>query len=355
MPPRYLNDWRTGNKPKAATWFRLGYDDTNMYVLARCEDPEVAKLKALSKLHDDAVYSDDCLEVHLTFDPTRSQRYQVIANSKGVVQDLAHTLNEGGANISDQSWDCKGVQTGAQVDDRGWTVELAIPLASIGGQAAAGTAFAANIAREKYSGGDGTEPDQMQSWSATQGGFDDGRYFGRLVMSDGDRAATWFNEQTPAPAPVLLKVDKDNPWVVAPDSIQAVPEQDHVRYVIEAPKVDDKGRIYAGFGLKLDPSVDAAGVTGIEMAFTKADPDVMLELIYNYTAADGKDYSNYWLPSRYGEGSAVPQVFSGRFNEANEGGKPAPVKLKSVTVYAVMEGAKTPADTEFSVEWVRVR
>ena len=149
-------------------------------------------------------------------------------------------------------------------------------------------------------------------------------------------------------------MDKDNPWQVAPDTIRAVAEQDRVRYVMNAPKVDEKGRVYAGFSLKFDPPVEADKIAGIEMAFTKANPDVMLELLYSYTAADGKDYGNYWLPSRYGEGSAVPQLFLGRFREANEEGKPAPVTVKAVTVYAVMEGAKTPADTEFAVQWIRL-
>lgn len=355
LPPYYLNDWRSGKKPKAATWFKIGYDDANLYVLARCEDPDVAKLKALSKLRDDAVYADDCVEIHLTFDPVRSQRHQVIVNSKGVVQDLKHTLNEGGADVPDQSWDCAGVVTGAKVDEKGWTVEVAIPLSSIGGKVADGSAFAANVAREKYSGGDGENAEELQAWSATQNGFDDGKYFGRLAMSDGDIAATWFNEQSAAPRAVLLKVDKDNPWTVAPDAMAMVPAQDCVRYVMKAPKVDEKGRIYAGFSIKLDPPIDPGKIKAIEMAYTKPSPDVMLELIYNYTAADGKDYSNYWLPSQYGEGSAVPRVFAGRLDEANEATKPAPVKVNSLTVYAVMEGAKTPAETEFSVQWIRVR
>lgn len=354
LPPYYLNDWRSGKQPKAATWCKLGHDDANLYVLARCEDPNVAKLKAVSKQHDESVYADDCIELHLTFDPLRNLRYQIIVNSQGVVQDLKHTQREGGADVPDLSWNCAGIVTGAKVEEKGWTVEVAIPLASVGGKAAAGTAWAANVCREKYSGGDGTEADELQAWSATQNGFDDGKYFSRLIMSDGDARAFWFGEQTTAPTPALLKVDKDNPWKVAPDTIKAVAEQDRVRYVMSAPKVDDKGRIYAGFSLKLDPPVAADQIGGIEMVYTKANPEVMLELIYYYTGADGKEYSNYWLPSTYGDGNPVPQLFFGRLAESNEPGKPAPVKLNRLTVYAVMEGAKTPADAEFSVQSIRL-
>lgn len=275
-------------------------------------------------------------------------------NSRGVIQDLAHTLNEGGVDVVDMTWNCEGLVTGAKVDDKGFTVEMSIPLAAVGGKAASGSQFFANIAREKYSLADSEQGDELQAWSATQGGFDDGKYFGRLVMTDGDAAATFFNQQSTPPGPALLKVDKDNPWTVAPGAIQAVPEGDCVRYVMKAPKVDEKGRVYAGFNLKFDPPIDVAQVAGVELAYTKPSRDVMLELLFNYTAADGKDYGNYWLPSQYGEGNAAPQLFVGRFDEANEEGKPAPVKLNSVTVYAVMEGGKTPAETEFAVRWVRV-
>ncbi|MHB8993918.1 MAG: DUF4838 domain-containing protein [Armatimonadota bacterium] len=354
LPPSYLNDWRSGKKPKAATWFKLGYDDTNLYVLARCDDPDVAKLKTLAKLRDESVYADDCVELHLTFDPIRSERYQIIVNSKGVVQDLSHTLNEGGADVPNMTWNCPGVVTGAKVDDKGWTVEVAIPFASIGGKAAAGGEFAANIAREKYSGGDGNDADELQAWSATQNGFDDGKYFGRLIMTEGDAFATWFNEQTTPPSPALLKVDKDNPWTVAPGAMTAVAVQDHVRYVMKVPQVDEKGRVYAGFTIKPPTPISADEICGIEVGFTKPNPEVMFELIYNYTAADGKDYSNYWLPSPYGDGSGAPRVYLGRFAEANDAAKPKPVKINSVTIYAVMEGGKTPADTDFSMQWIRL-
>jgi hypothetical protein len=59
------------------------------------------------------------------------------------------------------------------------------------------------------------------------------------------------------------------------------------------------------------------------------------------------------LPSCYGESSAVPQLLLGRLREANDDGKPAPATIKAVTAYAVMAGAKSPADAEFAVLWIR--
>lgn len=354
LPPRYLNDWRTGAKPKAATWFKLGYDATHLYLLARCEDPNVAAIKATSKQGDTTVYADDCIELHISFDPVRNLRYQLDVNSKGVTQSIKHTLNEGGADVLDLDWKCEGLKAAASVDAAGWTVEMAVPFSSIGGTAKEGEIFAANIARAVYSGGDGIQPVELQAWSATTEGFADGRYFGKFIMSNPDASATWFNEQTPPPNPVLFKVDKDNPWTVVPGAIKAVADRDSVHYDLQAPQVDKKGRVYAGFSVKIDPALDPSSIAGIEMAYTKTNPDVMLELLFYYTAADGKNYSGYWLPSQYGDGSAVPQLFLGRFKEANLSNHPAPVKINSVTVYAVIEGAKTPASADFSMQWIRL-
>jgi len=354
LPRFFLNDWRSGAKPKAATWFRMGYDDTALYFLVRCEDPTAAKIRANCRDRDGDVYLDDCIEVHLTFDRTKSQRYQILVNSRGVVQDFAHLLNEAGVDVPNLKWDCDGLVAAAKTDAQGFTVELSLPLAKVGGASEAGALFWANVCREKYSGGEGTQPQELQSWSATQTGFDDGKYFSRIVMTAGDGWSLFGDEQTPPPPPVLYKVDANNPWVLTPEAIQAVAEQDRVRYLMKCPKVDEKGRTYGGFGVKLDPPVDAAAYPWAEVVFTKPNRDVMLELIYNYTAADGKDYSNYFLPSTFGEGSRTPQVFAKRLAEGWEADRPAPRLLKSVTVYGVVEGAKTPLECDFSVQWIRL-
>ena len=353
LPAHFLNEWRTGVAPKAKTWFRMGYDDEALYLVARCDDPDAADLRAVCQERDSEVYLDDCVELHLTFDADRAQRYQMLVNSLGAVLDLRNTLNEAGVDVSDRGWDCQGVEAAGKRDDGGFTVELKVPLASVGGASDRSVVYA-NICREKYSGGEGGVPAGLQSWSATQGAFAEGRYFGKLRLVDRDGWSLFFGQETIPPRPVLYKVDAANPWTLTPDAIRAVADQDAARYLMQCPQVDEKGRTYGGFGVKLDPPVDAVAFPSVEMLFTKPSPDVMLELIYNYVDEKGKEGHAYFLPSTYGEGGAAPRVFVGRFTEGMEPSAGTPRFIKSLTVYGVVEGGKTPLETEFSLNWIRV-
>jgi len=350
-PPYVLNDWRTGATPKASTSFRMGYDDAFLYVLVRCDDPSAAKIRAACRERDGAVYLDDCVELHLTFDPHKGQRIQILVNSIGTVQDFRNTLNEAGVDVSDLSWDCDGLVAAAQVDGGGYTVEIAIPLATVGGAPKAGSLFHANICRERYSGGDRTE---LQSWSATQGAFADGKYFGRIVMAEADAWRRFFRAETQSPATVLFKVDKQNPWTLERDAIRAIPEPGHVRYEMACPKVADDGRIYAGFAIPVDPPVDVSQQPFAEIAFIKADPNLMLELIYEYVDVEGKDGRNYFIVSPWGDGTPAPQLFTRRLAEGHDRDRPPPRLLKKLTVYAVVSGAKTPTESDFTIDWVRI-
>ena len=353
LPPYFLNHWRSGAKPKATTWFRMGYDDRALYFLVRCDDPAASKIRAKCKERDGDVYLDDCVELHLTFDPTKSQRTQILVNSIGTVQDFAHTLNEAGVDVNDLTWDCDGLVAAAKADSQGYTVEVKAPLASLAGAAKPGALFYANVCRERYSGSDGA-PVQLQAWSTTQGAFCDGKYFGKIVLTDGDGWSRFFNVETRSPAPVLYKAESKKPWVLSRESIEAVAEQDRVRYEIHCPAVEPKGRVYAGASFKLDPPVDVSGHPYAEIVFTKASPDVMLELIYHYVGADGKNYTNYFLPSTWGEGSKAPQVFVRNLSEGHHRDRPAPKLLKNVTVYGVVQGKNTPLDCDFSLRWARI-
>lgn len=118
--------------------------------------------------------------------------------------------------------------------------------------------------------------------------------------------------------------------------------------------MDSKGRTYGDFGVKLDPPVDAVAFPSVEVLFTKPSPDVMLELIHNYVDEKGKEGRVYFLPSRYGEAGAAPGVFAGRFTEGMEPSAGIPRLIKSLTVYGVVESVKTPLETEFALNWIRV-
>ncbi|MBI3922407.1 MAG: DUF4838 domain-containing protein, partial [Armatimonadetes bacterium] len=354
LPLNYLGDWRTGAKPQAQTSFRMGYDDSFLYFHVRCDDPNVRNIRAACKERDGAVYQDDCVEVHLSTGREGQYRYQILVNSLGVVQDFRHSVNEAGADLNDLTWDCEGLVTAAKVDEKGYSIELKIPLARIGLPPKSGENLYGNICREKYSNADESTPEELQAWSTTQGAFADAKYYGRMLLVAEDGWALFPNPEVPPPGPVLYRVDEQNPWTIAPEAIRAAVEQGRFRYTMNCPKVSDKGRTYGGFGAKMDSPVDVTKFPYIEVVFRKPSRDLMLELIYNYIGEDGKDSSNYFVFSRWGEGSEAPQVFSARVTEGNEKDRPAPRQLRSVTVYGVVEGGKTPLDCDFDVQWIRV-
>ncbi len=354
QPAYTLGDWRTGAQPKAPTTFRMGHDDAFLYLLVRCDDPDAKKIRAACKERDGAVYQDDCIEVHLSPAREGQYRYQILVNTLGVVQDFRHSVNEAGADVPSLTWNCEGLVTQAKVDDKGYTVEMKIPLAQVGGAPKPGGSLYGNICREKYTLSDGNGPDGLQAWSATQGAFADARYFGRMLFVPEEGWALFAQPEAAPPAPVLYKVDAQNPWTIAPDTIRASLDRGGFHYAMNCPKVDDKGRTYAGFGAKVDPPVDVTQFPNLEVVFRKPNRDVMLEIIYNYEGADGKPASNYFILSRFGEENAAPQVFSAPLAQGHERDRPAPRLLKSITVYAVVEGGKTPLECDFTVQWIRV-
>jgi hypothetical protein len=355
LPLNVLSDWRNGAPTKAATSFRMGWDDAALYLLVRCDDPAVKTLRAACRERDGDVYQDDCIELHLSFDADRTRRFQILVNSRGVIQDIAYSVNEGGADVIDRDWTCAGAAAAATVDDTGYTVELKVPLADVGGNATPGTIFYANLCRERYAAAEAGQPAELQSWSVTQGSFSEGRYFGKVLLATADGWQRTFNAESPLPDPVLYKVDAQNPWVLSREAIRALPERDQVRFAMDCPQVAAKdGRTYGGFGVKLDPPVDAALFPCVEVAFRKRNPEVMLELIYAYVGEDGKDATNYFVFSPAGEISASQSVFAGRFAAGWEQGKAAPRQIKGLTIYAVVEGGKTPLACDFAVQWLRV-
>ena len=109
--------------------------------------------------------------------------------------------------------------------------------AQVGGSAKPGTVFYANVCRERYSAAANGEPAELQSWSVTQGGFNEGRYFGRALLATSDGWQRFFGAETAPPEPVLFKVDAQNPWVLVREAIRAMPERDQVRFAMDCPPV----------------------------------------------------------------------------------------------------------------------
>jgi hypothetical protein len=348
-----MNDWRSGKPPLADTTFRLTHDATNLYLLVRCAEPNVAKLKAECTQHDEDVFFDDCIELHVTGVADQSRTYQIIVNSQGVVEDLAYQRNEGGAMIGSKAWNCAGLKTAALVDAAGYTVELAVPLAEIGGAYTPGVRLTGNVCRERYAGGEGTQAVELQSWSVTPEGFGDPKHFGQILLTTGDGWHVFFGGDQP-PAPVLYRVLKStSEWKSTPEAISVTPMGDFARYAMNVAPDANLSGIKGAMGFKCDPPVSVSDHPYFEIRYRKPSREVFLQIVYNYVAADGSKQFNWFIFSPTGTAQLAPTTFIWKPGMGGDD-KPAPAKIENVTVYAVIYDNKTPPDCQFDLYWVRL-
>ena len=110
-------------EPSEKTEFYLGYDDKNIYALAKCYMQD----KSLIRYHHcqrDAIYTTDRVFLFLDTFHSNDRAYYVVANANGeqadgiVIEDIDPTI--------DFYFESSGSRT-----DFGWLVEIAIPLKSL--------------------------------------------------------------------------------------------------------------------------------------------------------------------------------------------------------------------------------
>lgn len=132
-----------GGTLKNATSGRIGYDDDFLYVAMRCEEADMANLRAAwshAEERDNSIWQDDCVEVLL--DPLSrgtATGMHIVVNSAGVCYD---------AWDGDRSWDCE-VQVATALGKDAWTVEIAIPFRDLGFHPKGGERWLLNLGREE--------------------------------------------------------------------------------------------------------------------------------------------------------------------------------------------------------------
>lgn len=158
-------DEQTGAKQR--TTVKLLRDQTYLYVGYECEDTD---LTVRYEKRDDPVYKDDCVEIFLRPDATTDHYIGLEMNARGVLYDsfypfpskLGRELDLDGVLLKTS---LRGTLNQSGDRDQGWTLELAIPWASLskltnGRPPVAGTTWRAQINRW-----DGTEPHRrMSNW-----------------------------------------------------------------------------------------------------------------------------------------------------------------------------------------------
>ncbi|MBQ17890.1 MAG: hypothetical protein CMJ65_12270 [Planctomycetaceae bacterium] len=136
------------------TTVHLSFDDDNLYVAARCDDPDGSTITASPRKRDDPrVIEDDRLELFLS---TRNGCYHhltltaanVLRDRKCDFEIERNGYAPGGFSKfhADTSWDCARIQTAVQKRDGGWLAEMAIPLSELG-DVKEGAGWRVNVAR----------------------------------------------------------------------------------------------------------------------------------------------------------------------------------------------------------------
>ncbi len=156
--------------PAERTYVSLGWDDTTLYVRFTCQESRLDALKAGERPFDDFdLCTDDSVEVFLDPSAKRQGFYHLLVNAAGAVADRQVTGQRG-----DASWTSGATASTSRDPERScWYVELAIPLAALGGPPKERTpgrynGWYANFTRNRYAHGG---PVQYSTWSPFVQGF----------------------------------------------------------------------------------------------------------------------------------------------------------------------------------------
>src|ERR687892_416991 len=146
-----------GNKIPQQTRVWIAYDARFIYFAFQCDDPEPSRIKT-SITRRDNIWSDDWVGLSLDALGTGQTSYHFMMNPSGIQLDMINTIAGNEDTSPDYIWDSAG-----RVNDRGYAVEMRLPLSSIrfkGGDAVRmGILFWRRVSRAGVSGaGPGLEP-----------------------------------------------------------------------------------------------------------------------------------------------------------------------------------------------------
>lgn len=164
-----FSHFQEGVPAKHPTWARMGFDAESVYVAFRCEETEMARLRA-DRLPADsmALFANDHVELFLMPDALGGPFYHFSVDVAG---------NRHDERESDGSWGCDW-QAAVSLGEGAWTVEMRIPRAAVGLDDP--RMSLANFCRTRR-----LAPGETSAWAKTFGIFHNPARFGRLVYEPG--------------------------------------------------------------------------------------------------------------------------------------------------------------------------
>lgn len=162
------------DRAEERTVFMVTHDRRALYVAFAVADRDIA---AKARRRDQSTWEDDCVELFLDPQRARQDRFHFIVSAAGSLYD---------ASLGKDQWNAKPdvVRAAKQIAGQGWTVEMKIPLATLGIKDAPrqGEVWDLKLAREDY-GVENRVP-ALSSWQFVAKSFSDAGAFGRLVFID---------------------------------------------------------------------------------------------------------------------------------------------------------------------------
>jgi hypothetical protein len=134
-----------GSRIAQTTRVWVGYDSRYLYFAFQCDDPDPAQIKT-SVTRRDNIWNDDWVGFSLDTLGSGQTSYHFMANPSGIQLDMINTASGNEDESPDYIWDSAG-----HLNDRGYAVEMRVPLASIrfkgGDQVRMGVLFWRRVSR----------------------------------------------------------------------------------------------------------------------------------------------------------------------------------------------------------------
>lgn len=165
---------------EAQTKVFAAYDDENLYVAFRCEEPEMESMSVVGSQRNDEVYNGETVEISIlkpgeVAEEDNASFYHFILNPDNIIFD--HIANEKGSTPADFN---PPIETATAKQSESWTAEAAIPWKELGITARPGLKIHANFARSRRNG----SKRELSSWSQFIAGFLETDRFGTLTLGN---------------------------------------------------------------------------------------------------------------------------------------------------------------------------
>ncbi len=156
-----------------STVAQVCHDSEYIYFAIRCDEPMMAEVKDSVRDRDGPVWNENELEFFIDTNDDATSYYQLCVNSLGTVFDKKYT-----SAGEMEEWDSQ-IVTAAAKTESGWSIEMAIPFASLVQNAPLpADVWGFNLCRVRVV----AEPREYTCWAPTFGGFHAPKRFGKLVL-----------------------------------------------------------------------------------------------------------------------------------------------------------------------------